>query len=382
MLREIGVSLPPQIADLVYRTPRAVVSQIETATTAVVAVDSSDPNHIEALSGLLLRIESVASSKIEEIEASIEDFARASAGVRTNEAATSMVIASRALSKMIAKAGDGAILLGDILDAHRTSMIDDPIDGPHAGRLRTHQNWIGGSDYSPIGAVHIPPPPEMVEAYMDDLLAFANRNDTPAIAQAAIVHAQFESIHPFTDGNGRIGRALINAVLRRRGIARNVVIPIASAMVAERDNYFSLMNDYRAGDIDSFVFNLAVCTEVAATGAAEAAERLGEIPEYWATISNPRAGSAAAQILALLTTHPVLSAEDVTNLISAPLSSIYTALERLERDGVIHQVTNRQRNRVWGATEVLAELDRLGGRIAERMRERLPLAIARNRDGD
>lgn len=371
MLKEITVSLPPMIGSLPYTAPPAAVAQIEAAIQAIVAVDSSNPNHIDALSGLLLRTESVASSKIEEIEASMDDFARATAGIRSNEAATSMVAASKALSQMINSAGEtGLITLNSMLDAHYSLMKDDPHDGPYAGELRSQQNWIGGSNYSPIGAVHIPPPPQTVGAYLADLIAFANRDDIAAIPQAAIVHAQFESIHPFTDGNGRIGRALINAVLRRRGITQKVVIPIASAMLAERDHYFSLVNNYRRGDIDPFVTDLAVSAEIAARAAAASAERLGEFPTYWSTISKPRAGSAASQILGILTTHPIISADDVAALVSSPQSSIYAAIERLEKDGVIHQVTNRQRDRVWGATEVLAELDRLGGRIAEQMRER------------
>jgi hypothetical protein len=77
--------------------------------------------------------------------------------------------------------------------------------------------------------------------YMNDLLVFANRDDLPVLAQAAVAHAQFESIHPFTDGNGRIGRALINAILRRRRTTSRVVVPLASALVAHRDRYFDLL---------------------------------------------------------------------------------------------------------------------------------------------
>ena len=108
-------------------------------------------------------------------------------------------------------------------------MRDDPGESAYAGRLRDMQNWIGGSDHSPRGALYVPPPPETVADYLADLLDYANRDDVPTLVQAAIAHAQFESIHPFTDGNGRIGRALINTVLRRRGATTRVVIPLASA---------------------------------------------------------------------------------------------------------------------------------------------------------
>jgi Fic family protein len=89
---------------------------------------------------------------------------------------------------------------------------------------------------------------ETVAGYLDDLITFANRTDIPVLAQVAIVHAQFESIHPFTDGNGRIGRALINTVLRRRGATGRVVVPLASALVARRDEYFDHLGAHRWAD--------------------------------------------------------------------------------------------------------------------------------------
>ncbi len=86
---------------------------------------------------------------------------------------------------------------------------------------------------------------ETVEAYLADLIDFANRDDLPALVQAAVAHAQFESIHPFTDGNGRVGRALINVILRRRGVTSRVVVPLASSLVAKKDAYPEVLAAYR-----------------------------------------------------------------------------------------------------------------------------------------
>ncbi|WP_353829086.1 Fic family protein [Agromyces sp. SYSU T0242] len=368
MLREVTVSLPPFIATRAYTPPPDIAAALAEAAREVIALDADPRGHIGALGGLLLRTESVSSSKIERIDASLEDYARAVAGIRSNESATSMVAATRALAGMIDRAGEsGEVRLGDVLDAHRTLMVDDRLDGAYAGRLRDVQNWIGGSDHSPIGAVHVPPPDTVAE-YMDDLLAFANRDDLDPVAQAAIAHAQFESVHPFTDGNGRIGRALISAVLRRRGLTRRTVVPVASAMLAERDRYFSLVNGYRDGHVDAFVADLARGTRIAAVEAGRSADRLAGLPERWRERSRPRAGSAAASLLAVLAEHPILGAEDAQRLTGAPLSSVYTALDRLEADGVIHQVTARQRNRVWGVDDILDELDDLAARIGAAIR--------------
>lgn len=364
MLTQVTVSLPPEIADLDYTAPRALLPLLDAAARDIVALNSGAGSQLQSLGQFLIRTESVASSKIEHVEASPDEYARALAGIKANESATSMVAAALAIEEMVNAAGSGEITMDSILDAHRTLMAADPVDGPHAGQLRSMQNWIGGSDYSPRGAVHVPPPADTVADYMGDLLVFANRDDMPALAQAAIVHAQFESIHPFTDGNGRIGRALINAVIRRRGLSTVVVVPIASAMVARQAEYFDLVNGYRTGHVTPFVESVARSTQIASAAATVSAARLQELPGHWATLTRPRAGSAAARILDQLLNHPVLSAEDAIQLTGASESSAYDAMDRLERDGVLHEVTARKRDKVWAATDVLAELEDLGKRIA------------------
>jgi len=99
-----------------------------------------------------------------------------------------------------------------------------------SGQVRTTQNWIGGNDFNPCQAAFVPPPPEYLAGLLEDLCLFINRDDLPGTVQAGIVHAQFETIHPFADGNGRTGRALIHVVLKRRGLARHLVPPISLAL--------------------------------------------------------------------------------------------------------------------------------------------------------
>ena len=158
---------------------------------------------------------------------------------------------------------------------HRTLMADDPPERLYAGKVREMQNSIGGSDHSPRGALYVPPPPRTVDNYLTDLLRFANRGDVNVLAQAAIAHAQFESIHPFTDGNGRIGRALINTILRRRGALRcRVVVPLASALVARRENYFDTLSAYRSGNAGPIIAAFSAASLIAAAQARVTARTL------------------------------------------------------------------------------------------------------------
>jgi Fic family protein len=366
MFSEVTVTMPPRIGSLTVPVDAVAAREIEDAQAEITELDRAHGEQLEALGLLLLRTESVASSKIEFVEASVDDYARALHGSKANSSAVSMVAATTALEALITATDHaGRLESSALLAAHEALMREEPSERSYAGRLRDMQNWIGGSDYSPRNALYVPPPPETLSEYVEDLLYFANRDDIPALAQAAVAHAQFESIHPFTDGNGRIGRALINAILRRRRVTARVVVPLASALVAHRDRYFDVLNSYREADVRPLIRSFATAARVAASESRVTARRLSDIPGEWADmVGRVRAGSAAAGLLTLLPARPVVSAEDVSVTLGAPLSSAYAAIQRLHEVGVLRPLTTRRRDQVWGAALILDELDDLGARIA------------------
>lgn len=249
-------------------------------------------------------------------------------------------------------------------------MAGDADEKWAAGQLRTVQHWIGGSNRSPAGAVHVPPEPRRVPELIEDLVRFMRRTDLDPMVQAALAHAQFESIHPFTDGNGRVGRSLINAIWRYRGVTSTMVVPVASAIVADRDHYFTLINDYRVGDIEPFTRYLVEATSRSTREAEISAQRLIALPEQWRERVRPRADSAVAALLPTLPANPIIDMHDVMRLTGASQSRAYIALERLAEAGVIRPITESQRDKAWAAGEVLDE--------AELMVERL--MISRQRD--
>ena len=368
MLREVTVSIPPWVAALDPRVPNELLAECDMAVREIARLDETGGAHLRPLATLLLRAESVASSKIEHEEASIEDFARALHGVKANSSATSMVAASGAMDRLL----HDPLSVGSITAAHQLLMADDPAERSYAGRWRDMQNWIGGSDHSPRGALYVPPPAELVTELMGDLITFARRTDLPAIAQAAIAHAQFESIHPFTDGNGRLGRALAAAVIRERGVARNLVIPIASALVARREHYFETLHHYRDGDAGPIVHAFARSAIVASQEAAITAERIAAMPAQWHELAgSPRAGSAPAIVLGSLPNTPIFTADEVEERLGLSQSTTYRAIDRLAAAGVIRPLTTRTRNQIWGTSDLLDELNDLGVRIGVRADELL-----------
>ena len=296
------------------------------------------------------------------------DYAQAIAGNRGNASAISMVAASAALHDLITTVEERERFeIEYIKRAHHALMSDDPETASYAGRLRDTQNWIGGSDYSPRGALHVPPAPERVTELMNDLVAYLNRDDVPVMVQAAIGHAQFESIHAFTDGNGRIGRALVSAVLRRRGVTRNAVVPLASGLLARRDDYFASLGAYRRGDPAPLIELFARSARAAAECSRDTIARLKAMPDEWAAELRPRAGSASAALIQAFYDHPVMSAHEIEERSGSVASQAYRAIDQLSGAGYITEITGRKKNRVWAASEVLAELDDLDRRIQAAM---------------
>ena len=210
--------------------------------------------------------------------------------------------------------------------------------------------------------------PERVPELLDDPLAYLNRDDVPALMQAVIAHAQFESIHPFTDGNGRIGRALVSASLRRRGVTRHAVIPLASGILARREEYFEALGLYRSGDPEPLALLFMRSAQVAASESRLSIARIKALPEEWAAQVKARRGSAAATLLPVFYDHPVMTAAEVEAHAGANTSAVYTAIARLEDAAVIREITGRKRGRVWVANDLLAELDDLDRRIQAAMR--------------
>jgi Fic family protein len=365
MLSKVEVSIPPRIGALRYDVIGEIAHAHEAAVIAVVRLEAGFGQHLAPLADFLLRSESVASSKIEQIDAGWRAFGKAVAGGKASDSAKSQLAAVHALLALVETADSGPITLSAILEAHRLLMEPDPYaDSP--GALRTVQNWIGGSDHSPVGAAYVPPPPDLVPALMDDLLVFAGRSDLPTVAQAAVAHAQFESIHPFTDGNGRIGRALISAILRRRGLTRRVTVPLASAMLADTDGYFTQLTEYRSGGADQFVRYVSDAALHASEASEESAARLAELPAHWRERARPRSNSADETLIDSLLDIPILDADTAQRLTRTSDASTYKALNRLTEAGVLEVLSTGNRNRIWAAPDILSELDALSAAIGRR----------------
>ena len=342
----------------------AAATEAERAIRALNERESA--GDLESFGPLLLRSEAVASSRIEGYQVSTLNLARALVDPRSARGSARTVAANvSAMEEAIARADDPApITTADIAAIHATLMAREPQAEP--GRVREVQNWLGGRLDSPLDADFVPPPPEEVGGLLEDLVAFLARDDLPPVAQAAIAHAQFETIHPFIDGNGRVGRCLIHVVLRRAGVAPRLVPPVSVVMAARPTSYVSGLVDFREGRIGAWVGSFCDACAVAAARAADLADDVASLQREWARrAGHPRAGSAAARLIALLPAQPIVSAPTIRGAIGTSQQRALAGLKALADAGVVRQISEGTYDRQFAATELFDLVTAYEARIAE-----------------
>lgn len=334
----------------------------------------------EALAWLLLRAESVASSRIEGLVVGGRRLLRADAArqlgeeVRDVTAAEILANIDAMVWGVAAVEPGGWITTETLLEAHRQLMAGSRLQ-EHGGRIRTVQNWIGGSGHNPCSAAFVPPPPEDVPALLDDLLAFCNDDGLSPLAQAAIAHAQFETIHPFVDGNGRVGRALVHLVLRRRGIATRFLPPVSLVLATWAEDYVTGLTATRyVGEpgsgpahtgMNSWVTFFSGACRRAVSDARQFEERVRQLQEAWRQrAGNPRQDSAVQRLIAALPAAPVLTVATAAELTGRSFQAANQAMDRLVATGVLVQVNVGRRNRAFEAPELINAFTALERQLA------------------
>lgn len=264
---------------------------------------------------------------------------------------------------------EAAIALSDSIDSQTITEMQRALLGvanpPLVGHYRDEQVWIGGN--LPHDAAFVPPHHDRVPAAMDDLVAFAGRTDLPVLTQAAIAHAQFETIHPFPDGNGRTGRALLQAMLRHGGLLRHVTVPVSAGLLTDLDRYFNALDRYRQGDPPEIV---RVCAHATLTGLANArhlADDINRLQTSWkARLSEIRSDASAHGLAALSIEHPVLNTRTAQELLGSSAPATINGLEQLVERGILKPANSKKRNRIWINEDVIDALDAFATRTGRR----------------
>ena len=227
-----------------------------------------------------------------------------------------------------------------------------------AGEFRRSQNWIGGT--RPGNAFFVPPPPELVPDAVGDLERFLHTSDLPILIKAALAHVQFETIHPFLDGNGRLGRLLITLLLCGEELLREPVLYLSLYFKLHREHYYELLQRVRKdGDWETWVcFFLDGVIEVA-EGVLQTSEAILELfaADRKRIESLGRASASALEVYDQLRRKPVVSAAELAGHVELSRPTITAALARLIGLGLVREETGRKRDRVYVYTSYLELLN-------------------------
>lgn len=354
LLAERPIALDSGLAQAVYSAQEAITA----------AQTHADTVGTSTIAQQLLRSEAIASSQIEGIEVpSHRALAKAVAGDQKKPSARAALANIDAVRWVYEWAATEEPFSTTVIrQIHERLAQADPFLAAHAGQIREWQNWIGHDPYTPANADFIPPPPRHVDGLLKDLCAYMNRADEPALMQAALAHAQFETIHPFADGNGRVGRALIGAVLVRRGMARNVIPPVSLVLARKRGAYVQALTAWRYDDdgAQRWVQLLAEAAEDAARASTKLAGQVADLQAKWLKrAGNPRSDSAAAAVIAALPAYPIVGAEQAAAITDRSVVAARNALNQLEEAEVLRLVTVGKRNRLWESAGLFALVDEM-----------------------
>lgn len=334
----------------------------------------------EALARILLRAEAVASSRIEGLDIGARRLLHAEV-VRGLKETSSDMTAIEVLGNIdamvyaVESVGPGdAITVDLLLEIHRRLLAGTRL-AEYGGQFRQEQNWIGGSNYNPCSAAFVPPPHEFVEELMADLCEFCSSDDLPAVAQAAIAHAQFETIHPFVDGNGRTGRALVHLILRRRGLALRVLPPVSLVLATSAQSYIDGLTQFRfvgsptsrqaVEGLNTWVGRFAAACTRSVADATTFEDRAAALEENWRDrLGKVRANSSTDLLLRSIPGAPILTVDSAAGHIGRTFKPAAEAIQRLVDAGILRQVTVGRRNRAFEAPEVIAAFTDLERQLA------------------
>lgn len=357
-------SVVPQITTITPSLPASATAEAEDAVAEIARFDERMGRDVLPYSAVLLRGESIASSDIEHITSSARNIALAEVTRDEGTSNASLVAANaRAMRRAIdeATAADAS----GILTLHEELMRNDPRHD--AGIFRTEQVWIGGYGSTPVGAHFVPPHHERIAGAMDDLVQFARRTDLPRVTQLAITHAQFETIHPFTDGNGRTGRALMHVMLRESGLVQHGVVPVSAGLLTDTTGYHNALDTYRQGDPEPIVRLFTASSLRAVSNATRLVTEVREVRASWDERIRSRRGSTTWRVADLLLRYPLVTAKTLRDQLGVSPTNVPRIMAPLLEADVVNAGSHYASNsNYWWSPEVTDAVDDFAVRAGRR----------------
>ena len=369
---EYESTIPISLADLHFVFPSGLLAACEEASCALASFDSyaaaklGEGNHVLGpMSTVLLRTEASSSSQIENLTVGAKNLALETLdeGVSGNAA---VVVGNVRAMEAALKLGN-SMTESNILAMHEALLSAQQGWEDHAGKYRTELVWAGTDGYSPRGATHVGPQPEIIDDAMADLLRFINRDDLPIIAQCAIAHAQFETIHPFADGNGRCGRALVHAILRSKGLICNTTSPVSAGLLHDTEKYFAALTAFREGNAAPIVQRFAeACRFAASSGRKLIDDLCAQLDEAYVDMQGVRRDAAAWKVLPNLIAQPIINTRYLRESLGLTKAQAERAIRTLAERGIVMARSGKRRDVVYEHRGILDVLDEYAAALRKR----------------
>jgi len=331
--------------ELGHHTQTLLIEAVE----ALSKLDGYIKDKLTAFPMLLLRTEALSSSQIEHYSASNRNVALAQISKKQTKEAT--IIKSNLETLIRGLSADQQIDMTTITKLNQTLLENDQID------VRKRINWIGTPSSLPHEAIYVPPHPDYLDLYLSQLIAFCNRDDLHPLIISSFAHAYFEIIHPFEDGNGRVGRILIQMILKEKAFLEHMYLPFSVGLVKDQTRYIHALNDFKLGIYDTIITVMLENGLALVPKVYEVLEQILNLKLKWQQTLNLRQDALAWKMLDDIIVQPVFDVKYIKDKHKANDQAVRNNIEALLSAGIISEIGNAKRDVVYEAREVLELLD-------------------------
>ncbi|MDR0885753.1 MAG: Fic family protein [Clostridiales Family XIII bacterium] len=348
-------AVPLKIASIGIDLTNEIQLLLDEVLVAIIRFDAIQQEKKYSFPALLLRSESAASSQIENLTSSVRNIALAELNVKAPHNAKLILGNVKAMREAIKS--DSDIDKDVIKEIHKTLI--EPSGADFGGHFRDEQVWIGGSSHSPHDALFVPPIANRINEYLDDIISFSKREDLNPIVKTALFHAQFETIHPFVDGNGRTGRTLIHRMLKSEQILLSVTLPVSSGLLANIENYMSAIKEYQNGNPLPIIVQISEALKLAVSIGTKVSQKIDKTLDTWMATIDQRRNKNLVNLLYLLVENPVVNSQLISKKMDISLRTANNLLNKAKEYQIIRQVGTEKRGIYYQSDEIISIFDEI-----------------------
>lgn len=357
---EYQAALPLLIAERSVAVPDDLSARISALLVEMARFDVELGQRADNVPTMLLRSESSASSQIDRLTSTAQSVALAELYPKASSDArlvvANMIATQKALELPAGLTLEGIVEIHDLLldNSHLENQTNSAFE-----KLRQKPVWLGGTSFTPHTALFVPPAFQHVPEYMADLIEFGTRSDLNPVVKAAILYAQFQTVHPFLTANGQTGRALIHHIFRAEGVLSSTLIPVSVGFLHNIDSLINALQSYREGDPLVIIEELVSALELALFVSRVTETSIESLLEDWDNLVGHRKGSKIRQLPKALVKQPVVNSAYLADSLGVTQRTATTLILRACEYGMLRHMGKRQRGDFYQSDAIINVLDEI-----------------------